>query len=306
MAIAVEVQNLTKQYGRKIALDDVSFSLAPGSVLGLVGPNGAGKSTLLRMMLGIMRPTRGSISYNGHALWPNPVPTMQHVGGFVDTPKFYPYLTGRENLQLLADLSGGSRRRVEEVLHYVGLDQAAAQRVGGFSHGMRQRLGIAAALLKRPGLVILDEPQDGLDPARLEEMRQLILRVRHELGSTIIMSSHVIADVERLCDRIAVFENGRVRYVGPANTLGGVPAEEVLWEVWPVERALRHLVGLGIEARVAGEGRIAAPWDNRFDLGLVNASLVGHGLMVRTVMRREASLESRLLAYLEDSHVDVR
>ncbi|MCL5116063.1 MAG: ABC transporter ATP-binding protein [Firmicutes bacterium] len=306
MAIAVDVEGVTKFYGKTAALENVSFSIDAGSALGLVGPNGAGKSTLLKMLLGLMRPTRGAIYYNGQPLWPDPASAMRQVGGFVDTPRFYPYLTGRENLMMLAELTHGSARRVDEALHYVHLDGAAEQRVGGYSHGMRQRLGIAAALMKRPGLIILDEPEDGLDPARLAEMRQLLGRVRQEYGSTLIMSSHVISDIERLCDRIAVFDNGRIRYVGPVNTLGSRIPEEILWELWPVERGLRYLRNLGLDARPAGEGRIAAVWDGSLDLGQVNAALIREGLAVRTVMRRTASLESRLLAYLEDSHVDVR
>ncbi|NMP22396.1 ABC transporter ATP-binding protein [Sulfobacillus harzensis] len=306
MALAVEVRNLSKSYGRKQALDHVSFVLPPGAMLGLVGPNGAGKSTLMRMLLGLVRPTSGSIVYNGRPLWPDPTPLMPAVGGFVDTPQFYPYLSGRENLALLAEMASIPVSRVDEVLEYVHLRQDGAERVGGYSHGMRQRLGIAAALMKRPGLLILDEPQDGLDPARLKEMRQLVGAVRLEFGCTIIMSSHAIADVERLCDRIAVFDQGRVRYVGPASQLGGTPIEAIVWEARPMDRALDELQALGVNAHPIDEGRILAPLDARWDLADINAALIGRGVRIFTVMRRAESLESRLLAYLEDQHVDVR
>ncbi len=306
MAVAVEVRNLRKTYGSKWALDGVSFTVPRGAMLGLVGPNGAGKSTLLRTLLGLVRPTEGMVLYNGESLWPDPWPLMPQVGGFVDSPRFFPYLSAKENLTLLADLSGTPVNRVMEVLQYVHLTDEADRRVGGYSHGMRQRLGIAAALMKRPGLLILDEPQDGLDPARLEEMRRLLREVRREFGCTIIMSSHAIADVERLCDRIAVFSQGRIRYVGPASQLGAGLVEDVIWDITPVDRALDLLQALGIRARLLDDGRIVAPWDRGWDLAEVNQALVMKGVRIATVMRQAESLESRLLAYLEGEHVDIR
>lgn len=306
MAVAVEIKNLRKTYGSKCALERVSFTVPKGAMLGLVGPNGAGKSTLLRTLLGLVRPTEGTVLYNGESLWPDPWPLMPQVGGFVDTPCFYPYLSARDNLTLLAELTRTPSNRVREVLHYVHLTGDADRRVGGYSHGMRQRLGIAAALMKRPGLLILDEPQDGLDPARLEEMRRLLSEVRREFGCTIIMSSHAIADVERLCDRIAVFSEGRIRYVGPASQLGQRPVEDVIWDVTPVDRALDLLQALGVRTRLLDDGRILAPLDRSWDLADVNAALITKGVRIATVMRQAESLESRLLAYLEGEHADVR
>lgn len=306
MALAVEVKNLSKTYGKKRALERVSFVLPAGAALGLVGPNGAGKSTLLRMLLGLVRPTGGAVYYNREPLWPDPSPLMEQVGGFVDTPHFYPYLTGRENLQMLAEMAHTPPERVDQLLGYVHMTREADRRLGAYSHGMRQRLGIAAALMKRPGLLILDEPEDGLDPARLEEMRQLIQAVRREIGCTLIMSSHAIADVERLCDRIAVFDQGRVRYVGPASQLGRPPIEEVVWDARPMDRAVISLHTRGVPARVTGDGRIVAPWDTGWDLADMNAALIAEGVRIHTVTRRAESLESRLLAYLEDDHADVR
>lgn len=306
MAVAVEAEKLTKQYHDKSALEDVSFTVPRGSALGLVGPNGAGKSTLLRMMLGVSRPTSGRILYDGQPLWPDPDRAMDAVGGFVDAPQFYPYFTARENLAMLAELRRLKPGRVDEVLRYVHLEQEDHRKVGGFSHGMRQRLGIAAALLKQPGLLILDEPQDGLDPARLEEMRRLILRIRQDLAPTIIMSSHVLQDIERLCDRIAVFDRGRLLYCGPTGGLGTPQGDEVIWELRPIEHALSHLTSLGLEVRAMGDGRVAAFWDDSLELGSVNVSLIKAGITIRTVMRGSASLESRLLRYLEDDHVDMR
>lgn len=306
MAVAVEVRQVSKRYGRKQALHPVSFQVPAGAALGLVGPNGAGKSTLLRILLGLTRPGSGNVWYDGRPLWPHPERALAQVGGFVDIPRFYPYLSGYENMALLADLTRQPRTRASDVLSQVNLNQVRDQRVGGYSHGMRQRLGLAAALLKHPSLIILDEPQDGLDPARQEEMRRLIENVRQELGATFIMSSHVMQDIERLCDQIGVFDAGSLRYYGPPAQLGGGRDEEVLWEVWPLEPALGLLEDLGLWAQVTRDGRVAVPWTKRLDLGDVNEFLIQNGLTVRTVVRRRASLESRLLKYLEVSDVDVR
>lgn len=306
MGVAVDVKHLSKRYGPRLALSDVTFHLPAGSALGLVGPNGAGKSTLLRMLLGLAMPTHGTIHYDGQPLWPDPETVMSSVGGFVDMPRFYPYLTAKENLMMLADLTRTPRGRVSEVLDYVRLGSAAGQTVKGFSHGMRQRLGIAAALMKNPRLLILDEPYDGLDPARLEDMRRLIAGVRHDTGATLVMSSHVMGDIERLCDHIAVFEAGQLRYCGSPAELGATTEEEVLWEIWPVDPALDFLAAMGIQARAVGQGQVAAPWHGDWDLSLVNRLLMRRGLALNTVVRRQASLETRLLRYLEDRHVDVR
>ena len=306
MGIAVEVQHVGKRYGRKPALEDVCFRVPAGASLGLVGPNGAGKSTLLRTLLGLVPPTSGTIRYDRHPLWPDPERAMARVGGFVDMPCFYPYLTAQENLLLLADLTGTPRNRTEEVLDYVHLRSYADERVGGFSHGMRQRLGIAVALMKNPSLLVLDEPYDGLDPARLEDMRRLIEAIRRDTGATLVLSSHVMQDIERLCDFIAVFEAGRLRYFGSPTLLGAGSVEEVLWEIWPVDPALEYLTQMGIPARVLGPGRVSAAWTGDWDLSEVNRFLVRRGLALTTVVRRQASLETRLVRYLEDSHVDVR
>lgn len=307
MAIAVDVRHVSKSYGRNAVLRDVCLHVPAGSALGLVGPNGAGKSTLLRILLGVARPSLGNVWYNDRPLWPHPEEHLANVGGFVDTPWFYPQLTAQENMWMLADLTQKSRRRADEVLAFVHLQAVKHERVSGFSHGMRQRLALAIALMKNPALIILDEPQDGLDPARLNEMRHLIERVRRESGATLIMASHVMPDIEQLCDFIAVFDEGRIRYFGAPSQLGrGIISDEVFWEVSPVDSAIGCLAELGITARVTGSSCIVAPWDDQFDLGDVNRMLIKKDIVVRTVARRRAGLDVRLLTYLEDSHVDAR
>ena len=181
---------------------------------GFLGPNGAGKTTTLRMALGLIMPTEGTVELFGRDPIREGARALEGVAGFVEAPKFYPYLSARKNLELLGALDGGgARERIPEVLEIVELSPRAEHRVGGYSHGMRQRLGIAAALLRRPRLLILDEPATGLDPAGMRDMRELIRRLADQ-GITVLLSSHQLPEVQELCDRVAIVDSGRVVYEG--------------------------------------------------------------------------------------------
>ena len=181
---------------------------------GFLGPNGAGKTTTLRMALGLITPTEGTVELFGRDPMRQGARALEGVAGFVEAPRFYPYLSARKNLELLAALDGdGARERIDEVLEIVELTPRAEHTVGGYSHGMRQRLGIAAALLRRPRLLILDEPATGLDPAGMRDMRALIRRLADE-GITVLLSSHQLPEVQELCDRVAIVDSGRVVYEG--------------------------------------------------------------------------------------------
>ncbi len=212
-AAPIEVRGLVKRYGELLAVDNVDLTVEPGDVFGYLGPNGAGKTTSLRMMLGLIRPDEGSVRLFGR----DPqlgVAALAGVAGFVEAPAFYPYLSGRENLRLCAALDGGdAAARIDEVLDVVEMAGRAKDRVGGYSHGMRQRLGIAAALLRRPRLLLLDEPATGLDPGGMRDMRELI-RDLAARGITVLLSSHLLFEVEELCNRVAIVRRGRVVYEG--------------------------------------------------------------------------------------------
>ncbi len=185
-----------------------------GDVYGFLGPNGAGKTTTLRMALGLIAPTQGSVQLFGRDPMHAGAAALEGVAGFVEAPRFYPYLTGAKNLELLAALDGdGAASRIEEVLDTVELAPRAKHKVGGYSHGMRQRLGIAAALLRRPRLLILDEPATGLDPAGMRDMRELIRALAKD-GITVLLSSHQLPEVQELCDRVAIVKDGRIVYEG--------------------------------------------------------------------------------------------
>lgn len=209
----IEVRGLVKRYGALTAVDGVQLTVEAGDVYGYLGPNGAGKTTSLRMMLGLIRPTEGTVRLFGRD--PNAtVAALAGVAGFVEAPAFYPYLSARRNLELMAAFDGDSApARIDLALDTVELASRASDRVGGFSHGMRQRLGIAAALLRSPKLLLLDEPATGLDPAGMRDMRLLIRRLADE-GMTVLLSSHLLAEVEELCNRVAVLRRGRIVYEG--------------------------------------------------------------------------------------------
>jgi ABC-2 type transport system ATP-binding protein len=210
---AVEVRGLVKRYGDLVAVDNVDLTIDEGDVYGYLGPNGAGKTTSLRMMLGLIRPTAGSVRLFGRDPQAS-VKALAGVAGFVEAPRFYPYLNGRRNLELLAAFDGGDApRRIDEALDTVELAGRARDKVGGYSHGMRQRLGIAAALLREPRLMLLDEPATGLDPAGMRDMRALIRHLA-DGGMTVVLSSHIMAEVEDLCNRVAIVRSGRIAYEG--------------------------------------------------------------------------------------------
>jgi ABC-2 type transport system ATP-binding protein len=215
----VTARALVKRYGEIVAVDHVDLTVEPGDVFGYLGPNGAGKTTSLRMMLGLIRPSAGSVRLFGRDPLADGAKALAGVAGFVEEPRFYPYLSGRKNLRLLADYDDGdSRTRIEEMLEVVELRDRAKDRVGGYSHGMRQRLGIAASLIRRPRLLLLDEPTTGLDPAGMRDMRELVRRLADE-GITVLLSSHLLGEVEDLCNRVAIVRKGRIVYEGALKQL---------------------------------------------------------------------------------------
>src|ERR1044071_5497567 len=218
--LALETQDLTKRFGSRTAVDRLSLRVERGDIYGFLGPNGAGKSTTLRMLLGLVRPTSGVVRF------PLPAGTWEYlrarsrVGAIIETPAFYENISGRRNLQLLASLSGGvKKKRVEEVLEIVELRDRARDPVKVYSYGMRQRLGIAQALLPTPELIILDEPTNGLDPQGIQETRELIRRLRDDFRLTVLLSSHLLTEIEQLCNRVGIIHEGRLLYEGGPETL---------------------------------------------------------------------------------------
>ena len=210
----VEAQGITKWFGETTALDQVDFSVSPGVIHGLLGPNGAGKTTLLAAMFGLVLPDEGTLRLFGRTRAEAGARWLDGVGGFVETPRFYPYLNARRNLALLAALDGGDAASlIDTALERVGLADARRQKVKGYSLGMRQRLGLAAAMLRRPRLLILDEPANGMDPAGIRDLRSALRRLARE-GVTVVLSSHDMAQVEEICDSVTVLKKGKVVFAG--------------------------------------------------------------------------------------------
>jgi ABC-2 type transport system ATP-binding protein len=211
----IHLKNVHKQFGRRPAVEDLTLRVPAGEIFGLLGHNGAGKSTAIGMMLGQVWPTSGDIHICGHDVTCDRRRALQKVGAIFETPVFYDYLSAWRNLEILSHYTAPTpARRIREIIEWVGLGGREHGKVGTFSHGMRTRLALAQALLPSPELLILDEPGDGLDPEGIHEMRQTILRLRRELGLTILLSSHLLSEVELLCTRIAVLNQGRKVFDG--------------------------------------------------------------------------------------------
>lgn len=218
--LVLQTEALTKKYRRRLAVDQLSLAVERGDVFGFLGQNGAGKSTTIRMVLGLVRPTSGRVRLLGHDMRRDARRALRRVGAIVEAPAFYEHFSGRKNLRMLAAMSGGAERGyIDEVLGIVGLRERAGDPVRVYSHGMRQRLGIAQALLPDPEFIILDEPTDGLDPQGIREVRDLIRRLRDEMGLTILLSSHLLHEVEQICNRVAIIDHGRLLYQGTLENL---------------------------------------------------------------------------------------
>ncbi len=255
VSCAIEVEGLSKSYGDVLALDEVSLSVAAGEVHGLIGPNGAGKSTLLRILFGLVRPKDGRVSLFGrqHAV-DGTIETLRGVAGFVDRPRFYPFLTGRQNLELAAKVDGAlDSPSIEEVLQTTALTEAASRKTGGWSTGMLQRLGLACALLRRPRLLLLDEPTTGLDPAGARDLN-LLIRNLCDQGTTILLSSHDMLEIEEICDSASILNRGRILRHGSLSDLrASAPAGRHRLQTSDDDRALeigrRHPVVIDAHER---------------------------------------------------------
>ncbi|HWE08846.1 MAG TPA: ATP-binding cassette domain-containing protein [Solirubrobacteraceae bacterium] len=295
----LEVRGLVKRYGELTAVGGVDLTVHTGDVYGYLGPNGAGKTTSLRMMLGLIRPTEGSVRLFGRDPMES-VRALEGVAGFVEAPTFYPYLSARRNLEMLAAYDGGgARERIDEALETVELTHRQRDRVGGFSHGMRQRLGIAAALLRDPKLLLLDEPATGLDPAGMRDMRLLIRRLADQ-GMTVLLSSHLLNEVEDVCNRLAIVRQGRIVYEGEIAELKRGAGTRYWLETTDDARALgvcRAQPGIG-EVMSNDHGRISFTADDPAVAALSQA-LVESGALIRAMAPQTVTLEDLFFSLTE-------
>ena len=290
--LVVQTTSLTKAYRGRTVVDGLDLALPSGVVAGFVGPNGAGKSTTLRMLLGLVRPTSGSGSVLGFPL-DRPQDYLGEVGALIEAPAFYPGLSGRANLRVLATLAGTPTARVDAVLERVDLAERADDPYRAYSLGMKQRLGIAAALLTSPRLLVLDEPTNGLDPAGIRDMRAL-LRSLAEDGPTVLVSSHLLGEVQQACDWLVMVESGRLVWTGPtAQLLAGSEAVLAPEEVSDLPRLEALLRCRGLTVRRVLDRVHAGPVDDDGLLAAVNREAAANGIALVELRRQGSSLEDR-------------
>ncbi|WP_051324552.1 ABC transporter ATP-binding protein [Candidatus Solirubrobacter pratensis] len=300
--LAVDAVDVTKRYGDLTAVDAITLQVAQGEVYGVLGPNGAGKTTFLRMLFGLIRPDAGTIKLFGQT-WEHTGPrTLDGVSGFIESPKFYPYLSGRKNLAGLARLDGGATpRRLDEVLEIVDLIDRADHKVGGYSFGMRQRLGVAASLLRDPQLLVLDEPANGLDPAGMRDMRSLIKRLAAG-GLTVLLSSHDMSEVEEICDNVTIMRTGSVVYHGEISALRDQAPEQghrihTDDDQRARERAARHP---GLQVTLAPDGGLVVE-GSQHDVDAYVTTLVTSGIAMRGLELTETPLETLFFMLTESA-----
>jgi ABC-2 type transport system ATP-binding protein len=292
---AVQVEGLTKRYGRTVAVDSLSFKLDDGAVTGFLGRNGAGKSTTLRMLLGLARPTSGEALIDGKPYKQLRDPA-RHVGAIIETPTFHPGRRARDHLKVLAASAGIPVYRVDEALAEAGLTEAADKRVGAFSLGMRQRLGLAAALLGDPKVLLLDEPMNGLDPPGVQWLRRF-LRARADRGCTVLISSHLLAEVELSVDQVIIIDSGRMVTQASLDELVGGDSQRVKVRS-PNARTLQMaLSSRGIVAELQGSDLVIA----RATPHAVGRVVVDAGIVIHEMNQDRSHLEDRFLRLVEEA-----
>ncbi|MGH2826987.1 MAG: ATP-binding cassette domain-containing protein [Actinomycetota bacterium] len=287
----IETRDLTKRYGDIVAVDELTLRVGRGEVYGFLGPNGAGKTTTLRMLLGLAKSTSGTATVLGAD--PGSSESLARIGALIESPGFYPFLTGRDNLRVLAKHAGAPEGQIDLVLEEVALHDRSGDRFVTYSQGMKQRLGVAAALLKDPDLLILDEPTNGLDPGGMAEMRSFI----RELGRgrrTVLLSSHLMPEVEQVCDRVGVIRKGALVREGTVDELRG-RVSGLIVRAEPLEEASRLVEGLAeVEGVTTQDGALRITADPAA-ASTVNRALVGAGIAVTELRPERASLEKVFL-----------
>ncbi|WP_316572916.1 ABC transporter ATP-binding protein [Neobacillus sp. YIM B06451] len=296
---ALEVQSLTKKIKDKVIVNDVSFSVEKGEIFGLLGPNGAGKTTIIRMIVSLIGRTKGNVIVNGFNLDTQFKESMSEIGAIVENPEFYKYLTGYKNLKHYANMAKTkvTEERIQEVIKLAGIEHAIHQKVKTYSLGMRQRLGVAQALLHNPSLLILDEPTNGLDPQGIREFREYLRSIAKE-GISVLVSSHLLSEMQLMCDRFAIIEQGKLIHISSINQLHdeGENVQTVLFVVNNLEAAMQLLRenDLGNEMKIVGEDQFSINLEKE-EIAVANRILVTNDISVYAINQVTASLEDRFL-----------
>jgi ABC-2 type transport system ATP-binding protein len=301
----IETRGLSRRFGAQLAVNDLNLLVPAAGVYGFLGPNGAGKTTAIRMLLGLIRPDAGEVRLFGQPLASNHRALMSRVGALVEAPSLYPHLTGRENLEVTRRLLGSPRKLIDVALETVRMTRDANRRVREYSLGMRQRLGLALALLNRPQLLILDEPTNGLDPAGIHEMRDLIRRLPEEFGVTVFLSSHLLSEVEQIAAHIGIIHESRLLFQGTLAELQRKQQMELAVGVTQPDEAMDCLVGAGwsVERR---DGLLTVRAGAPEDAMKINRLLLDQQLDVFHLVLSQRSLEDIFLTLTSDAGADGR
>ena len=293
----IETKQLCKTYGSRRVVDDLNLHLPEGCVYGFLGPNGAGKSTTMKMLLGLIHPTGGTIRLFGQNLTEaNRIDLLRQTGSIIESPAGYLHLTAEENLKIVADLKGVSRQDIDRVLDIVHLTQDKKRKVGQYSLGMKQRLGIAMALLGSPKLLILDEPTNGLDPAGIQEMRQLIAKMPETTGATVLISSHLLGEMEQMVTQVGIIDHGKMLFEGELTELQKHSCAGYDLKLLNVEKGISVLRKQGFSVQPDETGRLALPPIPDEELAGLSSLLAANGAGVIGLTPKSKNLEEIFLS----------
>jgi len=295
------VENVTKIINKKIIVKDVSFSIDEGEILGFLGPNGAGKSTTLRMIVGLSKPTTGKIEICGYSITENYIKSMSNIGCIIEGPDLYNYISGIDNLKMFASMNKGiSPKDIYDVVELVGLQNRIKDKVSTYSLGMKQRLGLAQALINNPKLLILDEPTNGLDPSGINEFRNLVKNLAKERNISVLVSSHLMSEIELMCDKVAIIKNGIILKSAMVKDL--LNTQEVFWILNDNEKGREILKNhWKIDSKIVGE-RLESEIDLSV-LGEINNSFFKEGIMIKIVNNKNKTLEDLFLKLTEGNEI---
>jgi ABC-2 type transport system ATP-binding protein len=295
------VENVTKVINKKSIVKDINFSINEGEILGFLGPNGAGKSTTLRMIVGLSKPTSGKIEICGHSITENYIKAMSNIGSIIEGPDLYNYMSGMDNLKMLASMNKGvGEKDICNIVEIVGLKNRINDKVNTYSLGMKQRLGLAQALINNPKLLILDEPTNGLDPAGINEFRNIVKTLAKEKNISILVSSHLMSEIEHMCDKVSIIKNGSIVKKGMVKEL--LNTKEVFWILDDNEKGREILKNLWkIDSEIVDE-KLEAELDLA-KLSEINKSFFKEGLMIKFVTNKNKTLEDLFLRLTEGNEI---
>ncbi|TCT17537.1 ABC-2 type transport system ATP-binding protein [Melghiribacillus thermohalophilus] len=303
----VQMKNVTKKIGPKTIIDDLTLDIYRGEVFGFLGPNGAGKTTTIRLMAGLIELTDGDILINGHSIQKNFEKAIAHVGGIIENPEMYKFMSGYDNLVHYARMFPEkiSQERIDEVVRLVGMEKRIHEKVKSYSLGMRQRLGLAQALLHSPSLLILDEPTNGLDPAGIREVRNYLRNIAHEQNIAVFVSSHLLSEIQLMCDRVGIIQNGKLISVeSVSNLVENREYVAVRIETEPVQKTYELLKQSYPDKKVTITDQAIQMEAKREDLPDINKLLVTNGIAVYEIMSNKGTLEEKFLE-MTGGNIDV-